>query len=59
MDNFLKAGLYGEQEETKGVSASIICGKIAHIGSGVCELIIDVKALPHNIPVLTQVQEKY
>ena len=31
MDNFLKAGLYGEQEETKGVSASIICGKIAHI----------------------------
>jgi intein/homing endonuclease len=59
MDNFLKAGLYGEQEETKGVSASIICGKIAHIGSGVCELIIDVKALPRNIPVLTQVQEKY
>ena len=58
MDNFLKAGLYGEQEETKGVSASIICGKIAHIGSGVCELIMDIKALPNHIPVLSQIVEE-
>jgi hypothetical protein len=58
MDNFLKAGLYGEQEETRGVSASIICGKIAHIGSGVCELIMDVKALPNHVPVLSQIVEE-
>lgn len=46
MDNFLKAGAYGQKEETRGVSASIICGKRANIGTGLCELLIDIKALP-------------
>ena len=52
MDNFLKAGAYGQKEATRGVSASIICGKRASIGTGVCELIIDVKSLPNNVNVL-------
>ena len=59
MDNFLKAGLFGQSEETKGVSASIICGKIAHIGTGVFDLMIDVDALPNQIDVLSNlVREK-
>ena len=57
MDNFLKAGVYGQEENTRGVSASIICGKIAHIGSGVCELKINVDALPGQPPVITEVIE--
>ena len=57
MDNFLKAGAYGQKEATRGVSASIICGKRANIGTGVCELIIDVKALPNSVHVLNDVKE--
>jgi DNA-directed RNA polymerase beta' subunit len=37
-DNFVKAGVYGLEESTKGVSASIICGKLANVGSGVSKL---------------------
>jgi DNA-directed RNA polymerase subunit A" len=57
MDNFLKAGAYGQKEATRGVSASIICGKRANIGTGVCELMMDVKALPNSIRVLHDVKE--
>ena len=46
MDNFLKAGAYGQNEATRGVSASIICGKRANIGTGVCELMMNIKSLP-------------
>ncbi len=45
-DLLLKAGVYGYEDSTDGVSASIICGKIAKIGTGVCALNINVKALP-------------
>lgn len=59
MDNFIKAGVYGQKEETCGVSASIICGKVAQIGTGVCELKMDIKNLPEHIPVLEKdVKEK-
>lgn len=59
MDNFLKAGLYGQKEETRGVSASIICGKVAQIGTGLCELKIDVDKLPNSTSVLEKtVKEK-
>jgi hypothetical protein len=57
MDNFLKAGAYGQKEATRGVSASIICGKRANIGTGVCELIMDVDALPNCVRVLNDVNE--
>ena len=60
MDNFLKAGVYGQEEATRGVSASIICGKLAQIGTGVCELTMDVKSLPYNVPIMDEkVEEKY
>lgn len=55
MDNFLKAGVYGQKEKTQGVSASIICGKVAQIGTGLCELKMDVKALPNNKRILHDV----
>ena len=57
MDNFLKAGAYGQKEATRGVSASIICGKRANIGTGVCDLMMDVKALPNRVRVLHDVKE--
>ena len=49
MDNFLRAGAYGQDETTNGVSASIICGKRAQFGTGLCELKIDVNKLPKHI----------
>lgn len=45
LDNFLKAGVYGQLEQTNGVSASIICGKLSKIGTGICDLLIDPKSL--------------
>ena len=42
IDILLKAGFYGQKETTNGVSASIICGKRANIGSGVCDLKMDL-----------------
>jgi DNA-directed RNA polymerase beta' subunit len=58
MDNFLKAAIYGQEEETKGVSSSIICGKRSQIGSGFCELRINVDCLPGQVKILSEVEEK-
>lgn len=46
MDNFLNAASRGEIEPTKGVSASIICGKRAPIGTGMIDLRLDLSSLP-------------
>lgn len=39
LDNFLKAAMYGEIETTHSVSSSVMCGKPASIGTGMCSLI--------------------
>jgi DNA-directed RNA polymerase beta' subunit len=41
MDNFMNAAVCGDVEPTKGVSASIICGKIPTIGTGMIDLLMD------------------
>lgn len=46
MDNFLNAASKGEIEPTEGVSASIICGKRANIGTGMINVKIDITKLP-------------
>ena len=46
VDQFLNAGVQGQIEPTKGVSASIICGKRSSIGSGMMDLRINIKGLP-------------
>jgi DNA-directed RNA polymerase beta' subunit len=42
MDNFLRAGMYGQEEATKGVSASVICGKVAQMGTGCFDLKMNI-----------------
>ena len=42
LDQILKAGIYGENEDTTGVSAAIMCGKVSNVGSGLCDLIYNV-----------------
>ena len=42
LDNFLKAGVFGDVETTKGVSASIMCGKRSNIGTGLCDLLYKI-----------------
>ena len=39
LENLLKAGVYGDLEDTKGVSAAIMVGKPSNIGTGLCELL--------------------
>jgi DNA-directed RNA polymerase beta' subunit len=45
MTNFLNAAINGECESTKGVSASIMCGKNSKIGSGFTDLFVDFEKL--------------
>ncbi len=46
MDNFLNAAGQGEVEPTKGISASIICGKRGAMGTGMIDLALDFDRLP-------------
>ena len=54
MDNFLNAAVKGEVEPTEGVSASIICGKRANIGTGMVDVKIDIAKLPLSKPITTK-----
>ena len=49
MDNFLNAAAEGDKEPTEGVSASIICGKRASIGTGMIKMSIDIATLPKSV----------
>lgn len=49
MDNFLNAAAEGDKEPTEGVSASIICGKRASIGTGMIKMSIDIAKLPKSV----------
>jgi DNA-directed RNA polymerase beta' subunit len=48
MDNFKNAAEQGQCEPTKGVSASIICGKRAEIGTGMISVLVDIDKLPNT-----------
>ena len=52
MDNFLNAAARGEIEPTKGVSASIICGKLPPIGTGMIGLRVDIDNLPRGRTII-------
>jgi DNA-directed RNA polymerase II subunit RPB1 len=58
LENFLKAGINGEKETTNGVSASIMLGKVPKVGTGLCDVLVDIKGLPGCVPVLGEVKEK-
>lgn len=57
LDNFLRAGVFGQEETTRGVSASIICGKRAPIGTGMCDLTMDVKKMMTVIKEESEAEE--
>ena len=42
MDNFVRAGVYGEYEMTKSISSSIMLGKNTRIGTGMVDLLYQV-----------------
>ncbi len=59
LDHFLRAGSFGEKENTKSVSASIMLGKTGKFGTGICDLVVNVDQLPGTVPVLADhVMEK-
>ena len=47
-DHFLNAAFYSEKEPIRGVSASIICGKRSRMGTGLCDLLMNLKQLSHT-----------
>jgi DNA-directed RNA polymerase beta' subunit len=51
VDGFLRAAFSADVEKIKGVSAAIICGKRAHMGTGMVELKINIEQLANSIPV--------
>lgn len=57
LENFIKAGVFGETEKLAGVSANIIMGKQPKIGTGICDVFIDIKKLLNEPILLTDVKE--
>jgi hypothetical protein len=55
LGNFLNAGIYGQEESTKGVSASIICGKTPQLGSGIVDLKMQIVS---TNPIFSPIEEK-
>lgn len=49
-DHFLNAAFFSELEPIRGVSASIICGKRSRMGTGLCDLIMDLKKIEQFSP---------
>jgi hypothetical protein len=45
IDNFIRAGIHGEVETTNGISSAIVCGNTSCIGTGLCEIILDMDNL--------------
>ena len=41
LDNFMKAGAFGESDSTDGCSASIMLGKMTKAGTGLCDLLLE------------------
>jgi len=58
--HFMNAGLYGEHEPVKGISAAIICGKRVNAGSGVCDLELDISKVtnPLSLESVKEEEEK-
>ena len=59
LDNFLKCAIRGEIENTNGVSASIMCGKRAKLGSGISKIIPDLSQF-QNVKVhdMSDIEQK-
>ena len=59
LDNFLKCAIRGEIENTNGVSASIMCGKRANLGSGISKIIPDLSQF-QNVKVhdMSDIEQK-
>lgn len=45
LDNFLKASIIGSTDKTDDVSASIICGSVAKIGTNMCDVLMDLSQI--------------
>ena len=46
---FLEAGIFSEKDELKGVSESILLGKLSKLGTGCFDLLLDLDRLKYNI----------
>ena len=57
-DNYLKSAFAGDIEKINGVSAAIICGKRAKMGTGMIDLKIDIKHLPNSTPIFKDKSNK-
>ena len=42
LENLVRAGVYGETETTNGVSSCVMLGKMANIGTGLCDITYDI-----------------
>jgi DNA-directed RNA polymerase beta' subunit len=49
VENFIKSSLNCDIEKTRGLSASIICGKRAEIGTGFFDLKMNINKLPDSM----------
>lgn len=58
VDNFLRSAFSADVEKIKGVSAAIICGKRAGMGTGMMDLKIDINKLPNSTKIFKDENEE-
>ena len=54
-DQLIKAGIFSEKDNLKGVSSNIMMGQKIKSGTGLCEIFIDEEQLINNIPELENI----
>ncbi len=72
IENFLRAGMFGEIDEIVSISSNIMTGKLSRIGTGICDILMtgdvfqEVDAVntsivkpPYNIELADQTQPAY
>jgi DNA-directed RNA polymerase II subunit RPB1 len=58
-DQFIKAGIYGEKDNLKGVSSNIMMGQTIKAGTGFTELLLDEDKIIHELNELDYEQNDY
>lgn len=58
IENFLKSGIFTENDNMKSISSNIMTGKLSHTGTGICDLLIDTN-IYYDKPVVNNINNVY
>lgn len=48
-DNFIKSGVFTEKDYLESVSSNVMTAKVAKVGTGMCDILMDIPAVTKNV----------